>query len=82
MVLIWYYFEGEKMVRLNLRFPSDEFHNQLKSRAEQEEISLNKLIIKALAQYLKTSDSIVTQADLAPIRSELAELRQALAIGK
>jgi hypothetical protein len=54
----------------------------LKSRAEQEEISLNKLIIKALAQYLKTSDSIVTQADLAPIRSELAELRQALAIGK
>jgi predicted HicB family RNase H-like nuclease len=40
------------MVQLNLRFPNNNFYNQLKSRAEQEEISLNKLVIKALAQYL------------------------------
>ena len=82
MVLVQYHFNGSKMVQHNLRFPNAELHQSVKLRAKQEQISINKLVIKALLQYLNTPNSLVTQADLDPIRSQLAELMQKLKMKK
>lgn len=70
------------MKQLNLRLADHEIYESLKKKAQWEQVSLNKLAIQAIERYLKYPSSSITQVELerhlAPIKAELAQLRQAL----
>ncbi|MBD2130083.1 hypothetical protein NDI39_29380 [Microcoleus sp. ZQ-A2] len=70
------------MAQLNLRFSDPKIYENLKKKAQEEQVSLNKLAIQAIERYLKSPSSSITQVELeqhlAPIKAELAQLRQAL----
>jgi polyhydroxyalkanoate synthesis regulator phasin len=70
------------MQQLNLRFSDSKVYENLKKQAQEKQISINKLAIQAIEQFLQPSNSNITQAvldqRLAPLERELAELRQAI----
>jgi hypothetical protein len=70
------------MQQLNLRFSDSKVYEKLKKQAREKQLSINKLAIQAIEQFVQPSNSNITQAvldqRLAPIERELAELRQAI----